>query len=166
MERTLREVGLPQNGSVVLKVDVARVARQLARLEALAARRRLRVRLLRAARGLVGAVATLATLIKLKLTGSVVLKLGIALLVGLGLAWPFAALAVMVLLGFVLALASLFEGGSLDCPDAPSCDGCERREKRAARLRHLIARRRTWLAAPSGPVPTARRREPDPLPAR
>jgi len=162
MERRRGEVSLPQNGSAARTADVARVARELARLEALAARRRLRVRLLRAARGFLGAAATLATLIKLKLVGSLVLKLGIALLVGLGLAWPFAALAVVVLLGFILALASLFEGGSLDCPDAASCDGCEHREKRAARLRHLIARRRTWLAAPSGPPPSAGRREADP----
>ncbi|MGU3358940.1 hypothetical protein ACLBWX_01265 [Methylobacterium sp. M6A4_1b] len=141
------------------------MARELGRLEALAARRRLRVRLLRAARGLLGGGAILAALIKLKVAGSLALKLGIAALVALGLAWPFAVLAVLLLVGFVVSLVSLFEGGALDCPDAASCDGCERREKRAARLRHLIARRRAWLTAPSGPAPSARRREADPLPA-
>ncbi|KQT82106.1 hypothetical protein ASG51_20205 [Methylobacterium sp. Leaf465] len=145
--------------------ETARVARELDRLEALAARRRLRVGLLRAARGTLGAGATLATLIKLKLAGSLALKLGIAVLVGLGLAWPVVVLAVVVLIGFVLALVSLFDGGAADCPDTACGDGCERREKRAARLRHLIARRQAWLAAPSGPAPSARRREADPLSA-
>ncbi|WP_244479750.1 hypothetical protein [Methylobacterium sp. Leaf111] len=142
------------------------MARELERLEALAIRRRLRVRLLRAARGTLGAGATLATLIKLKLAGSLTLKLGIAVLVGLGLACPFVVLAVVVLMGFVLAVVSLFDGGSVDCPDTAWGDGCERREKRAVRLRHLIARREAWLAAPSGPAPSAQRREAAPLSAR
>jgi len=128
--------------------------RELQRLEALAARRRWRVRVLRGLRGSLGAGATLATLIKLKLAGSLALKLGIAALVGVGLAWPFVALAVLFVFGLVLAILSLFGEGNVECPDG-SCDcGCDRREKRAARLKHLIAQRRAWLDAPSGAAPS------------
>jgi hypothetical protein len=131
-----------------------RVARELSRLEALAARRRIRVRLLRGLRGGLGAGTTLVALIKLKLAGSLALKLGIALLVGLGLAWPFVTLAVFVLLGIVLAILSLFGDGAVECPDCSCYGGCDRREKRAARLKHQIALRRAWLATPSGPAPS------------
>ncbi|MCJ2034019.1 hypothetical protein [Methylobacterium sp. J-068] len=130
------------------------MAREIRRLEALAARRRLRVRVLRALRGTLGAGATLATLVKLKLAGSLALKLGIAALVGLGLAWPFVALALVVLFGLVVTIVALFSGENISCPEA-ACDwGCDGREKRGARLKQRIAERRAWLAAPSGPAPS------------
>lgn len=74
-----------------------------------------------------GAGATLISLVKR--AGSLVLKLGIAVLVGLGLAWPFVVLAVVVLVRLVLARVSLVDGGSADCPDIACGDGCERRGK-------------------------------------
>lgn len=131
--------------------SVRRVTRELRRLEALAARRRLRVRLLRGLRGTLGTGATLVALVKFKLAASLGLKVALAVLVGIGLAWPFLVLAVLTLIGLVLALVSVFEGGhagSLDCPDG---SGCERREKRDERLKHLIATRREWLDAQAVP---------------
>ena len=138
--------------------DAARVARELRRLEGLAARRRMRVRVLRALRGTLGAGATLAALIKLKLAGSLTLKLALAALVGLGLAWPMVALGLFALAAVLLSLVglilSLFDGGgspSLDCDCA-----CDRRERRAVRLAELIRKRRHWLEQRAGPVPSPR----------
>jgi hypothetical protein len=142
---------------VATDFTIRRVTRELRRLEALAARRRLRVRVLRALRGLGGAGATFAALVKLKLAASLGLKLGLAALVGLGLVWPFVALAILALMGLVVAILALIAGsgeaGDLFCPDAA---GCERRERRAARLKQLIATRRAWLdAAADSPRPPA-----------
>ncbi|GJD94826.1 hypothetical protein [Methylobacterium iners] len=136
-----------------------RVARELGRLEALAARQRLRVRLMRALRGSLGAGATLAALIKLKIAGSLGLKIGLALLVGAGLAWPFIALGALALLALLLSILSLFSGDGVSAHDF-ACDwpcDCKKREKRAARLKQLIEVRQAWLAAPSGGAP---RRDP------
>lgn len=133
--------------------EVRRVARALRRLEALAGRRRLRVRVMRALRGLLGGGATLALLIKAKVAGSLALKLALAALVGVGLAWPALVLLVLGLVGVLLAILSLFDGGGsahLDC-DCP-CD-CKRKEERAQRLKRMIARRREWLRARMGPAP-------------
>lgn len=132
---------------------VRRVARALHRLEALAARRRLRVRVLRGLRGLLGGGATLGLLIKAKVAGSLALKVALAALVGVGLAWPALVLLVLGLVGFLLAILSLFTDGGpahLDC-DCP-CD-CKRKEARAQRLKRMIARRRTWLRERLGPAP-------------
>lgn len=135
-----------------------RMERALRRLEALAARKRFRKRSLRALRGTAGAAATFGALLKVKVIGTLAGKAAIAVLVGLGLAWPALVIGVVGLVGIVLAVVSLFsgEGGShgLDC-DGP-CD-CARKEKRAERLKALIAQRRAWLAAPSGPAPSVRR---------
>ncbi|MBB5764296.1 hypothetical protein ABEV34_01205 [Methylorubrum rhodesianum] len=134
-----------------------RLERELRRLEALAARKRFRRRSLRALRGSAGAAATFAALLKVKLIGTLAGKAAIAVLVGLGLAWPTLVIGIVGLIGIVLAFVSLFsgEGGShhlaCDCP----CD-CAGREKRAERLKALIAQRRAWLAAPSGPAPSVR----------
>jgi hypothetical protein len=135
-----------------------RVTRELERLEALVARQRLRVRLMRALRGSLGAGATLAALVKLKIAGSLGLKIGLALLVGAGLAWPFIALGALALLALLLSLLSLFSGDGVSAHDF-SCDwpcGCDKREKRAARLKGLIEVRRTWLAGGSGQAPPRR----------
>lgn len=138
-----------------------RVARELDRLEALGARRRLRVRVLRTLRGSLGAGATVLAMIKLKVAGSLVLKVALALLVGLGIAWPMTALAVLgaawLVLSLVLMIASLLDGSASHHSLDPSCDcpdGCARREARAARLKRLIATRRAWLANPAGPAPS------------
>jgi hypothetical protein len=135
-----------------------RMERELRRLEALAARKRYRRRSLRALRGSAGAAATFLALLKVKVIGTLAGKAAIAVLVGLGLAWPALVIGVVGLVGIVLGLLSLFsgEGGShhFDC-DSP-CD-CARKEKRAERLKALIAQRRAWLAAPSGPAPSLRR---------
>ncbi|GJD89775.1 hypothetical protein BHAOGJBA_3305 [Methylobacterium hispanicum] len=133
--------------------EVRRVARALHRLEALAARRRLRVRVMRGLRGILGGGATLGLLIKAKVAGSLGLKVALAALVGLGLAWPALVLLVLGLVGVLLAILSLFDGGGstpLDC-DCP-CD-CKRKEERALRLKRMIARRRDWLQARLGPAP-------------
>ncbi|MEE7457966.1 hypothetical protein MPAR168_02320 [Methylorubrum populi] len=134
-----------------------RMERELRRLEGLAGRKRFRRRSLRALRGTVGAAATFGALVKLKLVGTLAGKTAIALAVGLGLAWPTLVIGVIGLIGIVLALLSLFsgEGGphGLDC----DCPGkCGRKEERARRLKHLIAQRRAWLTAPSGPPPSVR----------
>lgn len=134
-----------------------RMERELRRLEGLAGRKRFRRRSLRALRGTAGAAATFGALVKLKLVGTLAGKAAIALAVGLGLAWPTLVIGVVGLIGIVLALLSLFsgEGGphgfDCDCPGA-----CGRKEERARRLKHLIAQRRAWLTAPSGPAPSVR----------
>lgn len=135
--------------------DRARVKRELARLEDLAAKRRFRVRLLRGGRGFVGAAASLAAMLRFKLAGSLGLKVALAAVVGLGFAWPAAALLVLLVLGLVLAFVSLLSGEagahdfSVDCP----CD-CKKKERRAARLEELIEQRTTWLAATGGRPPS------------
>ena len=134
-----------------------RMERELRRLEELAARKRFRRRSLRALRGSAGAAATFAALLKVKVIGTLAGKVAIAVLVGLGLAWPALIIGVVGLVGIVLAFVSLFsgEGGShhFDC-DCPS--DCAGKEKRAERLKGLIAQRRAWLATPSGPAPSVR----------
>lgn len=134
-----------------------RIQRELSRLEALAGRKRLRRRSLRALRGTAGAAATFGALLKVKLVGTLAGKVAVAVLVGLGLAWPALVIGVVGFIGIVLAFVSLFSGESgphhFDC-DWP-CD-CAGREKRAERLKTLIAQRRAWLAAPSGPAPSVR----------
>lgn len=150
-------------GGQSVRDDAIRVARELGRLEALAARKRLRVRVLRGLRGTLGAGATLLTLVKLKLAGSLALKLALAGLIGLGLAWPVTALAVIgvvwLVLSVVLLIVGLFEGNASAHDLSPSCDwpcDCNRRETRAARLKALIETRRAWLASRAGTVPSPR----------
>lgn len=128
---------------------IARVRRQLRRLEALAAQHRLRKRIVRALRGGAGGGTTLLVLMKAKIVGSLAGKLAIAALVGLGLAWPFAALAILTI---VIAVASIL---SCEPTDLDGCD-CRRPNARRERLKALIEQRRAWLAAPSGTVPSIR----------
>ncbi|WP_245292116.1 hypothetical protein [Methylobacterium tarhaniae] len=131
------------------RADVARVARQLRRLEALAARHRFRRRVIRLVRGGAGGGAAFLVLVKAKLVGSLAGKLAIAALVGLGFAWPLAALALVMLLTVVAAL--------LECEPfgVDACD-CFGPNARRARLRALIAQRRAWLAVPAGEAPRIR----------
>lgn len=128
---------------------IARVRRQLRRLEALAAQHRLRKRIVRALRGGAGGGTTLLVLMKAKIVGSLAGKLAIAALVGLGLAWPLVALAILAI---VVMVASIL---SCESTDLDGCD-CIRSNPRRARLKALIKQRRTWLAAPSGPAPRIR----------
>lgn len=136
---------------------VRRVERELARLDGLIARARFRRRLWRAVRGGVGAGATLLILLKAKVAASLGLKLAIAAAVGFGLAWPVAVLGLVFLIGAVLAIVSLVtgedgvSGSDFDWP----CD-CQGGRERLKRLKGLIAQRRAWLAAPSGPAPSVR----------
>ncbi len=122
-----------------------RVERELVRLEALAARRRFRIAILRALRGFVGAGGTLATMLKLKIAGSLVLKVGLAVIVGLGFAWPLYAFAA-VLIGFAILSILSCEPADCDCPS-----DCKRKALRRARLDRLIAQRKAWLAANAVP---------------
>lgn len=137
---------------------VRRVERELARLDGLIARARLRRRLFRTLRGGLGAGATLLVMLKAKVAASLGLKLVAAGVVGLGLAWPAAVLVFVVVAGFVVTIfgALMGEGGvsgsDFDC--SWDC-GCKR--ERMKRLKALIALRRAWLAAPSGPAPSLRR---------
>lgn len=131
----------PRNPAVI------RVERELARLEALAARKRFRIAILRALRGFVGAGGTLATMLKLKIAGSLVLKIGLAVVVGLGFAWPLYALAAVVLGFAVLSILSC-EPAGCDCPS-----DCKRKELRRARLDRMIEQRKTWLVANAAPQP-------------
>lgn len=135
--------------------------RELARLDGLIARARLRRRVFRALRGGIGAGATLLVLLKAKVAASLGLKLVVAALVGFGLAWPVAVLAFVFVAGVVVTILGALmgeggvSGGDFDC--SWDC-GCKR--ERMKRLKHLIALRRAWLAAPSGPAPSIRR-DPD-----
>lgn len=129
--------------------DALRVARHPRRLEALEARHRLRRRVVRAVRGGLGGGGAFLVLVKAKLVGSLAGKLVVAALVGIGFAWP---LATFVAVTIAVVIAALFDGGSLDLA---GCD-CTGPNARRARLRALIAERRTWLAAPDGPAPLIR----------
>ncbi|BCM85734.1 hypothetical protein [Methylobacterium indicum] len=129
--------------------EAVRVARQLGRLEALETRHRLRRRVARAVRGGLGGGGAFLVLVKAKLVGSLAGKLVIAAIVAIGFAWPLAALVAVVI---AMAIAALFDGGPLDLA---GCD-CPGPNARRARLRALIAERRTWLAAPDGPAPLIR----------
>lgn len=134
-----------------------RLERELRRLEALVARKRFRRRSLRALRGSAGAAATFGALLKVKVVGTLAGKAAIAVLVGLGFAWPALVIGVVGVVGLVLAVVSLFSGeGSPHGFDADCACDCARKEKRAERLKALIAQRRAWLAAPSGPAPSVR----------
>jgi hypothetical protein len=126
---------------------IRRARRDLARLEALRERQRLRRRVGRGLRGLAGAGGTLLALAKMKVAASLGAKLLLAVLVGLGLAWPAWAFAVFLAVGFVVALAALPTGEG-DVTDLHGhCDWpFDCRRKRAARLARLIADRRAWLA--------------------
>lgn len=149
---------MPASGNEDRAQALRRVGRELRRLEARAGKRRLRVRAMRGLRGGLGATATFGLLLKLKLAGSGVLKIALAALVGLGFAWPTLALLVFALLGLLWAIVSLFDGSGGPHPfDGDGPRDCARRETRAKRLGDLIAQRRAWLDAPSGPAPSLRR---------
>ena len=139
----------PAAGAYATRAAVVRVARQLGRLEALAARHRARKRIVRALRGGAGGGSALLALAKAKLVGSLAGKLAIATLVGLGLAWPLLALGILWIAVVILSILSCDPAG------LESCD-CIRPNARRARLRRLIAERRAWLAAPSGAAPRIR----------
>lgn len=126
--------------------DVARVTRDLARLEKLAARRKTRIAIRRALRGTFGSLAALGALVKLKIAGSLVLKLVLALVVGLGFAWPLYALAIILIGGVILSILSC-EAPVADCPV-----GCDRKESRRKRLDAMIAQRKDWLRDQVGPA--------------
>jgi len=135
-----------------------RVERELARLDALIARARLRRRLFRGLRGGLGAGATLLVLLKAKLAASLGLKLVIAGVVGIGLAWPVAVLVFAFVAGLVVTILGALtgEGWMSASGFSPAWDcGCERARMR--RLKRLIEERRAWLGAPSGPAPSVRR---------
>ncbi len=137
---------------------VRRVERDLARLDRLIARARLRRRIFRTLRGGLGAGATLLVLLKVKVAASLGLKLVIAALVGLGLAWPVAVLVFVFVAGLVVTIVGALtgEGGMSAADFSPSWD-CDCERARMRRLKHLIALRRAWLAAPAGPAPSIRR---------
>ncbi|GJE57486.1 hypothetical protein [Methylobacterium sp. WL9] len=130
--------------------SVIRVERELLRLEALASRKRYRIAILRALRGFVGAGGALATMLKLKIAGSLVLKIGLAVIVGLGFAWPLYAFAA-VILGF--AILSILDSNSGSDPNCDCPGDCERKESRRARLDRMIEQRKTWLVANAAPQP-------------
>lgn len=135
-----------------------RVERELARLEGLIARARLKRRLFRGLRGGLGAGATLLVLLKAKVAASLGLKLVIAAIVGFGLAWPVAVLAFVFVAGVVVTiLGALMGEGGLSGSDVDGSWDCGCKRERMRRLKHLIALRRAWLAAPSGPAPSIRR---------
>lgn len=137
---------------------VRRVQRELARLDGLIARARLKRRLFRTLRGGLGAGATLLVLLKAKIAASLGLKLVLAAVVGLGLAWPVAVLAFVVVAGFVVTILGALTGeGGMSGSDFDCSWDCGCKRERMKRLKQLIALRRAWLAAPSGPAPSIRR---------
>lgn len=127
---------------------VRRIRRELARLEALARRRRMRTWIARVTRGLAGAGGSFAVMVKLKVAGSLGGKLVVAALVGLGVALPMVVLGVLALAVLVLAIVQCDPGGGSDCPG-----DCGRRNARRERLTGLIDERVSWLASRDGPAP-------------
>lgn len=127
--------------------DRRRVTRQRDRLTALRDGHRARTTALRTARGALGFAGTFWAVAKFKLATSLAAKLALAVLVGLGFAWPLAALALVVV---VFVVAALFEGDVMN----PDCDCFSaRRKPRRERLDALIVARERWLADPAGPAP-------------
>ncbi|WP_312886097.1 hypothetical protein [Methylorubrum rhodinum] len=132
--------------------------RELARLDGLIARARLRRRVFRTLRGGLGAGTTLVVLLKAKVAASLGLKLVIAALVGLGVAWPVAVLVFLFVAGAVVTiLGALMGEGGVSGSDFDCSWDCGCKRARMKRLKHLIALRRAWLAAPTGPAPSIRR---------
>jgi hypothetical protein len=131
----------------VTRAAIARVTRQLQRLEALAEQHRFRKRIVRLVRGGAGGGAAFLVLLKAKLVAPLAGKLLIAALVGLSLAWPLVALGIVLVVVAVMSIVTC-EPTSLD-----GCD-CIGPNKRRERLRALIKQRRTWLAEPSGELPS------------
>ena len=103
-------------------------------------------------------IVALVVLLKAKIAASLGLKLVLAAIVGLGLAWPVAVLAFVVVAGFVATiLGALLGEGGLSGSDFDCSWDCGCKRERMKRLKHLIALRRAWLAAPNGPAPSIRR---------
>ncbi|GJE77542.1 hypothetical protein BGCPKDLD_4147 [Methylorubrum suomiense] len=137
---------------------VRRTERELARLERLASRARLKRRVFRTIRGGFGAGATLLVLLKTKLAVSLGFKLFLAAMIGLALAWPVAVLGAIFVLGLLVMILGFLTGeGGVSADDIDCCGNCGCKRERMKRLKHLIARRRAWLAAPTGPAPSIRR---------
>jgi hypothetical protein len=137
-------------------LEAARVRRELAHLQALAARNRIRAasaRLTRGALGFLGGFAARAAVPAAPLAA----KLFLAALLGLALAWPFAAL---VVLSIGLFLLSLFSNSSTQNGDLTDCCACcDWRNKRRERLETLISEREAWLESRSGAPPIVPRRD-------
>ncbi|WP_026597194.1 hypothetical protein [Methylobacterium sp. 77] len=132
--------------------ETRRVRRDLARLQVLLERRRVRAVAMRGVRGALGGGASFAALVKLKLAGSLVLKGGLALLVGLCFAWPVVVGLFLALVLLVLAVVGAMEGEAPSCPDS-----CWSASTRRDRLRELIAERLGWLESRTGAAPRYRR---------
>ncbi|CAA2103417.1 hypothetical protein MBUL_02185 [Methylobacterium bullatum] len=132
--------------------ETHRVRRNLSRLQVLLERRRVRALAMRGVRRALGGGASFAALVKLKLAGSLVLKGGLALLVGLCFAWPVVAGLLLALVLVVLAFIGASEGEAPSCPDS-----CWSASTRRDRLRELIDERLGWLESRTGPAPRYRR---------
>jgi len=132
--------------------------RDLARLERLEERHRVRAEITRAMRGAVGFILGLFMAWKLKIGASLGAKLLVALLVAAGFAWPMIALAFLAIAVVILFIFALFHGGDAGghC-DCPTCDGCTYRNRRRERLLEMIAHRRKWLTE-GGALPPRRLR--------
>ncbi|MFG5121329.1 hypothetical protein [Methylorubrum sp. POS3] len=132
-----------------------RAEHELARLERLASRARLKRRVFRTMRGGFGAGATLLVLLKTKLAVSLGFKLFLAAMIGLALAWPVAVLGAIFVLGLLVMILGFLTGeGGVSAGDIDCCGNCGCKRQR---MKRLIARRRAWLAAPTGPAPSIRR---------
>jgi hypothetical protein len=137
-------------------LEAARVRRELGHLQALAARNRVRAAWARLTRGTLGFLGGFAALAAVP-AAPFGAKLFAAALIGLALAWPFAALVAVAITLFVLSLLSNSSTPSGDPTDLWSC--CDWRNKRRERLERLIAEREAWLERRSGPPPVVPRRD-------
>ena len=110
--------------------DAARTKceRDLTRLRRLEMRYRFRSLVSRGFRGFIGFVLGLVATFKLKIAATIGGKIFIAALIGLGFAWPAAAITVIVVGIFILALFAACEGSGADCGHSRNwCYGWERR---------------------------------------
>lgn len=148
----------------VASLDVQRAIcyRDLTRLRRLEMRYRFRALVSRGFRGFIGFVLGLAATIKLKIAATLGGKILIAVLIGLGFAWPAAAITVILIGLVILSIAALCEGGPAGCTaaDCCMCDGCDfcdgnckAKNMRRERLLKMIAEREEWLAKGEGPPP-------------
>jgi hypothetical protein len=139
----------------------AACARDLARLQRLEERHRLRAVVTRGARGGVGFAAGLGMAVKMKIAATLGGKLLIAALIGIGFAWPIVIMWVVGIGLVAFVIAAIFEGEFCNAADLMVCDcadcaDCNRKNKRRQRVMDMIAEREKWLAHGFGPPPGRR----------
>jgi len=129
--------------------------RDLLRLYRLERRHRLRDLAARGWRGLAGFSFAFLALFKMKIAATLGGKLLLAALIGIGFAWPLAAVLALGVLFVTLSICTL-SGGGADCTGDCCCDfdSCKEKNARRRRLIEMIRAREKWLDRSEGSPPS------------